>query len=196
MKIWEIFKGLNVACFVYRIVMRIISDVDFSTSDCRLYRQSGSSVVIELANSLESGYILRRLRVAVCRWSCFTCRSFVLYRLCTFKWQILHMRLDVILGTEFEGAVIALFHLLATRQDKVRGLREAFYRQNLPNLMNLLATIMVFAIVIYFQVPHLSIHSLFLSVNADICRDHFVWCLQYYIFEHTSYLVAESIPIL
>lgn len=55
-------------------------------------------------------------------------------------------------GTEFEGAVIALFHLLATRQDKVRALREAFYRQNLPNLMNLLATVLVFAIVIYFQV--------------------------------------------
>lgn len=55
-------------------------------------------------------------------------------------------------GTEFEGAIIALFHLLATRQDKVRGLREAFYRQNLPNLMNLLATVLVFAIVIYFQV--------------------------------------------
>merc|ERR1719494_1175569 len=54
-------------------------------------------------------------------------------------------------GTEFEGAVIALFHLLATRQDKVRGLREAFYRQNLPNLMNLLSTVFVFAIVIYFQ---------------------------------------------
>lgn len=54
-------------------------------------------------------------------------------------------------GTEFEGAVIALFHLLATRTDKVRGLREAFYRQNLPNLMNLLATVFVFAIVIYFQ---------------------------------------------
>ncbi|XP_033608957.1 protein transport protein Sec61 subunit alpha [Cryptotermes secundus] len=54
-------------------------------------------------------------------------------------------------GTEFEGAVIALFHLLATRQDKVRALREAFYRQNLPNLMNLLATVLVFAIVIYFQ---------------------------------------------
>ena len=57
-----------------------------------------------------------------------------------------------ILGTEFEGAVIALFHLLATRTDKVRGLREAFYRQNLPNLMNLLATVFVFGIVIYFQV--------------------------------------------
>lgn len=54
-------------------------------------------------------------------------------------------------GTEFEGAIIALFHLLATRQDKVRALREAFYRQNLPNLMNLLATVVVFGIVIYFQ---------------------------------------------
>ncbi|KAH9381441.1 hypothetical protein HPB48_008979 [Haemaphysalis longicornis] len=53
--------------------------------------------------------------------------------------------------TEFEGAIIALFHLLATRSDKVRALREAFYRANLPNLMNLLATVLVFAIVIYFQ---------------------------------------------
>ena len=47
--------------------------------------------------------------------------------------------------------MIALFHLLATRTDKVRGLREAFYRQNLPNLMNLMATVFVFAVVIYFQ---------------------------------------------
>uniref|UniRef100_A0A3P9P6C9 Protein transport protein SEC61 subunit alpha n=1 Tax=Poecilia reticulata TaxID=8081 RepID=A0A3P9P6C9_POERE len=54
-------------------------------------------------------------------------------------------------GTEFEGAVIALFHLIATRTDKVRALREAFYRQNLPNLMNLIATVFVFAVVIYFQ---------------------------------------------
>ena len=46
-------------------------------------------------------------------------------------------------GKESEGAVIALFHLLATRQDKVRVLKEASYRQNLPlpNLMNLFATL-------------------------------------------------------
>jgi len=54
-------------------------------------------------------------------------------------------------GTEFEGAVIALFHLLITRTDKVRALKEAFYRQNLPNITNLLATVLVFMIVIYFQ---------------------------------------------
>lgn len=54
-------------------------------------------------------------------------------------------------GAEFEGAVIALFHLLFTRSDKIRALKEAFYRQNLPNVTNLLATVVVFLIVIYFQ---------------------------------------------
>eukprot|EP01097_Dermamoeba_algensis_P001601 TRINITY_DN15_c0_g1_i1.p1 TRINITY_DN15_c0_g1~~TRINITY_DN15_c0_g1_i1.p1 ORF type:complete len:478 (-),score=122.77 TRINITY_DN15_c0_g1_i1:123-1556(-) len=54
-------------------------------------------------------------------------------------------------GTEFEGALIALFHLLITRTDKVRALKEAFYRQNLPNITNLLATVLVFVIVIFFQ---------------------------------------------
>merc|ERR1719359_826409 len=54
-------------------------------------------------------------------------------------------------GTEFEGAVIALFHLLITRSDKVMALKEAFYRSHAPNLTNLLATFLVFFIVIYFQ---------------------------------------------
>jgi protein transport protein SEC61 subunit alpha len=54
-------------------------------------------------------------------------------------------------GTEFEGAILALFHMLITRTDKVKALKEAFYRQNLPNCTNLLATLFVFTIVIYFQ---------------------------------------------
>jgi len=54
-------------------------------------------------------------------------------------------------GTEFEGAVIALFHLLITRTDKVKALKEAFYRQNLPNIWSLMATVFVFLVVIYFQ---------------------------------------------
>ena len=33
----------------------------------------------------------------------------------------------------------------------MRALREAFYRQNLPNLMNLGATVFIFGVVIYFQ---------------------------------------------
>jgi protein transport protein SEC61 subunit alpha len=55
-------------------------------------------------------------------------------------------------GAEFEGALIALVHLLVTRANKVQALKEAFYRPNLPNINNLLATIIVFLVVIYFQV--------------------------------------------
>eukprot|EP00928_Gymnodinium_smaydae_P017486 TRINITY_DN16686_c1_g4_i2.p1 TRINITY_DN16686_c1_g4~~TRINITY_DN16686_c1_g4_i2.p1 ORF type:complete len:506 (-),score=141.39 TRINITY_DN16686_c1_g4_i2:208-1644(-) len=54
-------------------------------------------------------------------------------------------------GTEFEGAVIALFHLIFSRSDKFGALKEAFYRQTAPNITSLFATIMVFFIVIYFQ---------------------------------------------
>lgn len=54
-------------------------------------------------------------------------------------------------GTEFEGAVIALFHLLFTKPDKISALREAFYRSHATNMTNLLATVLVFLIVIYFQ---------------------------------------------
>merc|ERR1712031_21728 len=39
----------------------------------------------------------------------------------------------------------------ASRSDKILALREAFYRQSAPNLTNLLATVLVFFIVIYFQ---------------------------------------------
>ncbi|KAA3467780.1 protein transport protein Sec61 subunit alpha-like [Gossypium australe] len=54
-------------------------------------------------------------------------------------------------GAEFEGAVISFVHNLLTRENKIRALREAFYRQNLPNVTNLLATVLIFLIVIYFQ---------------------------------------------
>jgi len=54
-------------------------------------------------------------------------------------------------GTEFEGAVIALFHLVFTRSGKIMALKEAFYRQNAPNITSLFATVLVFFVVIYFQ---------------------------------------------
>eukprot|EP00803_Ostreobium_quekettii_P009754 evm.model.scf_182.1 EVM.evm.TU.scf_182.1 scf_182:2643-7301(+) len=52
---------------------------------------------------------------------------------------------------EFEGAVISLVYLLITRTDKVRALKEAFYRPNLPNITNLLSTIAIFMVAIYFS---------------------------------------------
>merc|ERR1719277_769055 len=54
-------------------------------------------------------------------------------------------------GTEFEGAIIAMFHLLISKSDKVMALKEAFYRQNAPNITSLFATVLVFFVVIYFQ---------------------------------------------
>jgi len=54
-------------------------------------------------------------------------------------------------GTEFEGAIIAFFHLLYVRPNKFSALFEAFYRSHLPNLTNLIATVVVFLVVIYFQ---------------------------------------------
>jgi protein transport protein SEC61 subunit alpha len=54
-------------------------------------------------------------------------------------------------GTEFEGAIVALFHLLFTRSDKFRAVKEAMYRTNLPNLSSLIATVLVFAVVVYLQ---------------------------------------------
>lgn len=54
-------------------------------------------------------------------------------------------------GTEFEGAVVAFFHLLISRGDKARALKEALYRPHLPNVMNILATALVFVIVVVLQ---------------------------------------------
>jgi protein transport protein SEC61 subunit alpha len=54
-------------------------------------------------------------------------------------------------GPEFEGALVALFHSLFTWNDKSRALKEAFWRDRLPNVMNLIATIVIFAVVIYLQ---------------------------------------------
>ena len=54
-------------------------------------------------------------------------------------------------GPEFEGAVVAFFHFIITKSNKVSALRSAFGRENLPNLSQLLATVLVFCLVVYFQ---------------------------------------------
>ncbi|SAM02483.1 hypothetical protein [Absidia glauca] len=54
-------------------------------------------------------------------------------------------------GDEFEGALISLVHLVMSRKDKTRALKEAFYRTNLPNVMSLLSTLVIFLVVIYLQ---------------------------------------------
>uniref|UniRef100_A0A0E0M397 Uncharacterized protein n=1 Tax=Oryza punctata TaxID=4537 RepID=A0A0E0M397_ORYPU len=54
-------------------------------------------------------------------------------------------------GAEFEGAVIAWVHLLMTRTDKFSAMSKAFYRQNLPNIINFLATCLFVPLAIFFQ---------------------------------------------
>lgn len=51
---------------------------------------------------------------------------------------------------EFEGAIIALFHSIATQPNKMNALYYSFTRVNSPNLSNLLATVIVALVVIYF----------------------------------------------
>ncbi|KAI9313873.1 SecY subunit domain-containing protein [Dichotomocladium elegans] len=54
-------------------------------------------------------------------------------------------------GDEHEGAIVALIRLMVSRSNKARALKEAFYRSHLPNVMNLLATVFIFALVLYLQ---------------------------------------------
>ncbi len=54
-------------------------------------------------------------------------------------------------GVEYEGAIIALFHSLIVKPNKLNAIEHAFFRPTGANLSNLIATVIVFLIVIYFQ---------------------------------------------
>ena len=54
-------------------------------------------------------------------------------------------------GTEFEGALIALVHFVLTKPNKISALYQAFYRSSSPNVSNIIATLLVFFLVIYLQ---------------------------------------------
>lgn len=78
---------------------------------------------------------------------------FITANICqTIAWKMLSpVTADFGRGTEFEGALIALFHLLIVRQNKFSAFYEACFRPNLPNLSHLSATVLVFFGVCYFQ---------------------------------------------
>lgn len=52
---------------------------------------------------------------------------------------------------EYEGAIIATIHMLLTKPNKISALQKAFYRTSSANLLNIITTVIVFFIVIYFQ---------------------------------------------
>lgn len=78
---------------------------------------------------------------------------FITVNICeTIAWKMLSpMTFDIGHGTEFEGALVALFHLLIVRPSKLDAFYEAFFRPNLPNLSHLAATVFVFYAACYFQ---------------------------------------------
>lgn len=51
---------------------------------------------------------------------------------------------------EYEGSIINLFHSLVVHPDKFAAIRNAFYRSRFPNINSLIATILIFLVVIYF----------------------------------------------
>jgi protein transport protein SEC61 subunit alpha len=52
-------------------------------------------------------------------------------------------------GTEFEGSIINCVHQIVTKP-KLAAIYHSFYRTNGPNLNNLVATILISLVVIYF----------------------------------------------
>lgn len=84
----------------------------------------------------------------------------IIYYLCLSTFLISHIIYIFIFffqfiystGPEYEGAFAFLLQLLSTEKDNMSVLRRAFLRQNLPNLVNFLATFFVFVIVIYLKV--------------------------------------------
>lgn len=69
-------------------------------------------------------------------------------------------------GKEYEGAIIGFFHLMITRKDKVRALREAMFRSHFPNLANVFSTILVFIAVLFFEHVKINI-ALMNTVNRQ-----------------------------
>jgi len=52
--------------------------------------------------------------------------------------------------TEFEGAIVSAVHKMFTSSDYLSAFSHVMFRKNAPNLNNLLATILIFLVVIYF----------------------------------------------
>lgn len=54
-------------------------------------------------------------------------------------------------GVEFEGVLVGLVHVMFSRKNKINALYEICFRENLPNMYNLVSTALLFSFVIYFH---------------------------------------------
>lgn len=75
--------------------------------------------------------------------SCNICETIVWN---AFSYQVI----ETVAGPKFEGAVVNLVYQL-TMGGSLGGIKEAFFRTDLPNVTSLVSTVVVFVVVIYFQ---------------------------------------------
>jgi len=77
---------------------------------------------------------------------------FISVNICeSIMWQAFSYRIvNTVIGPEYEGAIFNLIHSLI-KGHSLQAVKHAFFRTSLPNVSNLLATIIVFVVVIYFQ---------------------------------------------
>lgn len=54
-------------------------------------------------------------------------------------------------GIEFEGAIVNMIHMFIVKDNKLYALHQSFYRGNSANMHNVLATVFMFFVIIYFQ---------------------------------------------
>jgi preprotein translocase subunit SecY len=54
-------------------------------------------------------------------------------------------------GPEFEGSLFAVLQLLVNWESPTQALREAFFRSDLPNLKSVLATLFIYAAILYLH---------------------------------------------
>lgn len=86
----------------------------------------------------------------------------------TIIWKSLSPKMHAtVRGVEFEGSIIALFHLLFIRKNKLNALHEAFFRENLPNLLQLFYTILIFKMVIYVHGIRLNLKTISLQMKGQ-----------------------------
>jgi len=103
---------------------------------------SATPIVILLDELLQKGYglgfgINRLFITNICR---------------LYLWEAFSLTIiNTARGPEFEGVIVALFHFMFTGNDKSWDLREAFWRETLPNAMALVTTVAMFAVFIYLQ---------------------------------------------
>lgn len=77
---------------------------------------------------------------------------FISVNICeNIMWQAFSYRIvDTVIGPEYEGAIVNLVFSLIKGQS-LQAVKHSFFRTSLPNVSNLLATMVVFTVVIYVQ---------------------------------------------